>query len=108
IDPDGLDPVVAEAEKKGIPVISVDSVIDHKAVDVQVGVDNSEASKRMGEYFNENAAELFGDKEIQLGVVSALNAPVQVNRQDSFLETIKGNNVNVTDIVDGENVQEKA
>ncbi|MRG88141.1 substrate-binding domain-containing protein [Salinibacillus xinjiangensis] len=108
IDPGALNPVVEKVEEAGISLISVDSVIEHEAVDVQIGVDNSEESVRMGEYFNEFKEEHWGDKEVKLGIVSALNAPIQVNRQDSFLETVESDSVEVVDIVDGENVQEKA
>ncbi|WP_156290963.1 substrate-binding domain-containing protein [Oceanobacillus salinisoli] len=107
IDAGSLLPVVEKAESEGIPVISVDSVIQHDSVDVQIGVDNSEESIKLGEYFNEYANENFSDGA-KLGVVGALNAFVQVNRQDSFLETVESNGINVVDIVDSENVQEKA
>lgn len=109
IDAGALIPVVEKAEEEGIVIISVDSVIEHETVDSQIGVDNKESSKVLGEYFNEYAAENWGDKEPQLGVVGALNAAIQVIRQDSFLETVEsGSNANLVNIVDGENVQEKA
>lgn len=101
-DPGSLDPVVERAEEEGIIVISVDSVIENEAVDVQIGVDNAEESKRLAEYFN----EYWEGEDVKLGVISALNAPIQVNRQDSFTEAI--DNTDVVDILDGENVQEQA
>lgn len=109
IDAKSLLPIVEKAEDEGIAIISVDSVIEHETVDVQIGVDNSEGSIALGEYFNDYVEDNWPDKEAQLGVVTALNAAIQVVRQDSFLDTVEAeNDTNVVDIVDSENVQEKA
>lgn len=101
-DPGSLNPVVEKAKEEGIIIISVDSIIESDAVDVQIGVDNAEESERLAEYFN----EYWGDEEVNLGVITALNAPIQVNRQDSFVDSTE--NTDIVDILDGENVQEKA
>lgn len=108
IDPGALNPIVEKVGEAGLPIISVDSVIEHDAVDVQIGVGNEEESIKMGEYFNEYLEENWSGEDVELGVVSAMSSPIQINRQDSFLETVENDNVNVVDIVDGENVQEKA
>lgn len=108
IDPGALTPVVEKVAEAGLPIISVDSVIDHEAVDVQIGVGNSEESVKLGEYFNEYLAENWSGEEVEIGVVGAMSSPIQIERQDSFLETVEGDQVTVLDIVDGENVQEKA
>ncbi|MGY4690890.1 substrate-binding domain-containing protein [Salibacterium sp. K-3] len=109
IDVEGMEPIVTEAEEAGIPVVSIDSVIDHEGVDVQVGVDNYESSVKLGEYFNDYMEEEWGDEQVRLGSVSALNSPIQVNREAGFLDTILENdNVEHVNTVDGENVQEQA
>ncbi|WP_233269479.1 substrate-binding domain-containing protein [Alteribacillus sp. YIM 98480] len=109
IDVEAMKPIVDKAEEEGIPVISIDSVIEHDGVDVQIGVDNYESSVELGEYFNEYAEEQWGDEEVKIGAISALNSPIQINRQDGFMDTILENeNVELVNTVDGENVQEKA
>ncbi|SDH65478.1 substrate-binding domain-containing protein [Alteribacillus bidgolensis] len=109
IDVEAMKPIVDKAEEEDIPVISIDSVIEHEGVDVQIGVDNYESSVELGEYFNEYAEEQWGDEEVKIGAISALNSPIQINRQDGFMDTILENeNVELVNTVDGENVQEKA
>lgn len=108
IDPGALNPVVEKAEEAGIPIISVDAVIEHEAVDVQIGVGNEAESVKLGEYFNEYVAENWADEEVELGVVGAMNSVIQIARQESFLDTIESDQVKVLNAVDGENVQEKA
>lgn len=105
IDTNGIIPAMQDADKAGIPVISVDSIVEDESVSVQIGVDNRKASEELAAYFNEFAPGHW-DGEVQLGVVGALNSTIQVNRQDGFTETVE--NVNIVNIVDGENVQEKA
>lgn len=101
-DPGSLNPVIEKAKEEGIIIISVDTIIESDAVDVQIGVDNAEESVNLAAYFN----DYWGDEEVNLGVITALNAPIQVNRQDSFIDSIE--NAEIVDILDGENVQEKA
>lgn len=109
IDVSSMEPIVADAEEAGIPVISIDSVIEHEAVDVQVGVDNYESSVELGEYFNEYAEEEWGDEDVQLGAVSALNSEIQINREEGFMDTVlEEDNIELMNTVDGENVQETA
>ncbi|WP_017471525.1 substrate-binding domain-containing protein [Amphibacillus jilinensis] len=103
IDPGALMPVVEQAADAGIPLISVDSVIDHESINVQIGVDNSEESVRLAEYFNE-----YWDGAADIGIVSALNSPIQINRQDSFVDTVEAGGSDIISVVDGENVQENA
>src|SRR5690625_3036874 len=109
VDRDTLIPLVEEADEEGIIIISVDSVIEHDTVDVQIGVDNSESSKDLAEYFNNYVKDNHPEGSPKLGVVGALNAAVQVIRQDSFLDEVeKGSDVELINIVDSQNVQEKA
>ncbi|WP_054637308.1 substrate-binding domain-containing protein [Thalassobacillus sp. C254] len=109
IDVEAMKPIVERAEEEGIPVISIDSIIEHDAVDVQIGVDNYDSSVELGHYFNEYAEETWGDEDIKIGAVSALNSPIQINRQDGFMDTILENeNIELVNTVDGENVQERA
>lgn len=53
IDAKGMEPVVEKAKNAGIKIISIDSVIENDAVDVQIGVDNYQSSVQLGEYFNQ-------------------------------------------------------
>ncbi|OLS38371.1 sugar ABC transporter substrate-binding protein [Alkalihalophilus pseudofirmus] len=109
IDAKGMEPAVEKAKEAGIYVVSIDSVIESDAVDVQVGVDNYESSVELGEYFNEFLASEFPDENVKLGVVGALNSEIQINREDGFKDTvITDENINIINTVDGENVQERA
>nr|TXF85400.1 sugar ABC transporter substrate-binding protein [Alkalicoccus halolimnae] len=109
IDVEAMDPIVESAEEEGIPVISIDSVIENEGVDVQIGVDNYESSVKLGEYFNNYMEEEWGEEAIEMGAVGALNSPIQINRQDGFMDTIlEDDQVDLVNTVDGENVQERA
>ncbi|WNS73666.1 substrate-binding domain-containing protein [Bacillus sp. DTU_2020_1000418_1_SI_GHA_SEK_038] len=109
IDSGGMKSVVEKAKKAGIYIISVDSIIQSDAVDVQIGVDNYESSVELGKYFNEFIKSQYDGQKIKLGVVGALNSPIQINREDGFKDTIANNeNLEIVNTVDGENVQEKA
>jgi ribose transport system substrate-binding protein len=108
IDTNGIVPAMEKASQAGIPVISVDSIVDSKAVNVQIGVDNRKASQELGVFFNDYAKKNLKGK-VKMGVVGALNSTIQVDRQDGFIETVKKTpDLKVVDIVDGQNVQEKA
>jgi ribose transport system substrate-binding protein len=108
IDTKGIVPAMEEAARANIPVISVDSVVDSDAVSVQIGVDNAESSKELGDFFNEYAKDNMKEA-VKMGVVGALNSTIQVSRQDAFLDTVKQTpDLKVVNIVDGQNVQQKA
>ncbi|WP_339211669.1 substrate-binding domain-containing protein [Aeribacillus sp. FSL K6-8210] len=109
IDSNGMKSVVEKAKNAGIPIISVDSVIESDAVDVQIGVDNYESSVQLGKYFNDYVNKEWKDKPIKLGTIGALNSEIQIKREDGFKDTISGNkNLKIVNTVDGQNVQEKA
>ncbi|PLR81632.1 sugar ABC transporter substrate-binding protein [Bacillus canaveralius] len=109
IDSKGMESVVEQAKEAGIHIISVDSVIESDAVDVQIGVDNYESSVELGEYFNDYLKSEWDGKPVKLGTVGALNSEIQIKREDGFKDTVSGNdNLQIVNTVDGENVQEKA
>ncbi|PLR75737.1 sugar ABC transporter substrate-binding protein [Bacillus sp. V3-13] len=109
IDSKGMESVVEQAKEAGIHIISVDSVIESDAVDVQIGVDNYESSVELGEYFNDYLKSEWDGKSVKLGTVGALNSEIQIKREDGFKDTVSGNdNLQIVNTVDGENVQEKA
>lgn len=107
IDTEGIQPAVEEADEAGIPVVAIDAIVDNPTVDVQVGVDNSEAGAQMGEFFNEWASGE-GLDSAQLGIVSALNSTIQIERQDSFEATVQEAGHETVQVVDGQNQQEEA
>jgi len=109
IDAKGMEPVVEKAKNAGIKIISIDSVIENDAVDVQIGVDNYQSSVQLGEYFNQYVEEKYGDQPVKVGTVGALNSEIQINREDGFKDTItQSEEVELVNTVDGENVQERA
>lgn len=107
IDTEGIQPAIEDAEEAGIPVVAIDAIVDNPAVDAQIGVDNSDAAAQMGEYFNEWASDQ-GIESAQLGIVSALNSTIQIEREDAFEETVKEAGHEIVQVVDGQNQQEQA
>ncbi|SOS19406.1 sugar ABC transporter substrate-binding protein [Pseudomonas syringae pv. cerasicola] len=72
IDVNGIKPAVTAAAQAGIPVVAIDAVINGDNA-VQVGVDNREAARQIGQYTGEYInRELAGKASI--GVVGALGS----------------------------------
>jgi ribose transport system substrate-binding protein len=107
IDVEGIRPAIEKAADKGIPVVAIDAIVKSPAVDVQVGVDNADAARQMGDFFND-WAEREGIDSARIGVVGALNSFIQIERQDAFEETVKEAGHEIVQVVDGRNQQEEA
>lgn len=107
IDVEGIRPALEKAADAGIPVIAIDAIVDSPAVDTQVGVDNAAAAEDMGAFFNE-WAQNEGIDSARIGVVSALNSFIQIDRQDAFEATVKEADHEIVQVVDGKNQQEEA
>lgn len=107
IDVEGIRPALEEAADAGIPVVAIDATVDSPAVDVQVGVDNTDAAKQMGQFFNDWAQQE-GIDSAQIGIVGALNSFIQIERQDAFEVTVKDAGHEIVQVVDGKNQQEEA
>ncbi|WP_139691687.1 ABC transporter substrate-binding protein [Sporolactobacillus terrae] len=108
IDTKGVIPAMKQAANAHIPVISIDAIVKSKAVSTQIGVDNAESSKELGEYVNKYIKDTMKEPA-KLGVVGALNSFIQVMRQDAFLDTVKQTSgLKVLNVVDGKNVQQTA
>lgn len=108
IDVKGVIPAMEKAAKAKIPVVSIDAIVDSKAVSTQVGVDNAQSSVELGNYFNDYVKKNMKDP-VRMGVVGALNSFIQVNRQNAFVKTVKKTSgLKVVNIVDGKNVQQTA
>ncbi|MCY0386600.1 substrate-binding domain-containing protein [Robbsia sp. Bb-Pol-6] len=107
IDVNGIKPAIAEAKKAGIPVITIDSIVQGDNA-VQVGVDNKKVSESIGKLSADYASKnLHG--HAQVGVVGALNSYIQNVRADGFkagLAAAPGSRIVAT--VDGQNVQDQA
>lgn len=108
IDTKGVIPAMKEAANAHIPVISIDAIVKSDAVSTQIGVDNAESSKELGQYVNKYIKDNMKEPA-KLGVVGALNSFIQVMRQNAFLDTVKQTpSLKVVNIVDGKNVQQTA
>lgn len=99
-------PAVRAASDAGVKVIAVDMQIDDPAVSANVGVDNRAGGSIMGELVADDAAES-GVDGATVGIVGALNSEIQNARADGFQDAL-GGEVEVVQIVDGQNRQEKA
>ena len=107
IDVEGIKPAVEKAADAGIPVVAIDAIVDSPAVDSQVGVDNTDAARQMGAFFNDWAQQE-GIDQARIGIVGALNSSIQIERQDAFEATVKGAGHEIIQVVDGKNQQEEA
>lgn len=108
IDVNGIKPAVTAAKQAGIPVVAIDAVINGDNA-VQVGVDNREAARQIGQYTGEYInRELAGKASV--GVVGALGSYVQNLRLDGFREGLAktASQAKIVNTVDGNNVQDTA
>lgn len=103
IDTDGIKPSVAKAAAAGIPVVAVDAIVDAPGISTQVGTANAEGGAQIGD----KLAELANDTGT-VGIVSALNSTIQLERQKGFTDTVTAAGMTVGTVVDGRNIQENA
>lgn len=108
IDVNGIMPAVKEAAAANIPVIAIDAILPAGPQAAQVGVDNIEGGRIIGQYFVDYVQKEMGC-QARLGIVGALNSAIQNQRQKGFEETLKSNpKITIANVVDGQNVQDKA
>ncbi|MEO1089692.1 MAG: substrate-binding domain-containing protein [Pseudomonadota bacterium] len=108
IDVNGVMPAVEAAHEAGIPVVAVDAILPEGPQIAQVGVDNAEAGKLIGEHFVTYMNDEMGG-EAKLGIVGALNSFIQNVRQEGFEEVVaSAPGVTMAGVVDGRNVQDNA
>ena len=108
IDPDGIGSSIRAADKAGIPVASVDSVLPPGPQKVEITVDNVAAGQQIGAFYVDYVKKTMGGKA-SLGIVGALNSNLQLARQKGF-ESVTGGEAGVTKVgvVDGRNIQDQA
>ncbi|MGE5553400.1 MAG: substrate-binding domain-containing protein [Betaproteobacteria bacterium] len=108
VDPVGVIPAIKEAVKAGFPVIAVDAQPKTDAIATFIGTANYDAGKEMGEWVAQYIKKHMGGKA-NIGIVSAFNSPIQLDRQRGFEEVVKKlPGVKIVSIVDGKNVREEA
>lgn len=107
IDVKGIRPALHTAKKAGLNVIAVDAIVQDKAVDVQVGIDNTKAGQLIGDFFNRWAKDQHR-RGVSIGEISALNSFIQIQRQKGFEREVKADGNEIAQVVDGKNVQEDA
>ncbi|MFL4476471.1 substrate-binding domain-containing protein [Paeniglutamicibacter sp. MACA_103] len=103
IDTEGIKPAIQAADKAGVKIVAVDGIVEDPAVSSQVGTSNEESGAQMGEFL----AKLANDTG-EVGVVSALNSTIQLERQKGFEDAVMTKGMSMGTIVDGKNVQETA
>jgi ribose transport system substrate-binding protein len=107
IDVNGIKPAITEAKKAGIPVVTIDAIVNGDN-DVQVGVDNRKVGTDIGTYTANYIRQSLGGKA-QVGVVGALNSYIQNVRLDGFKAGLAAApNAKIVATVDGQNVQDQA
>jgi ribose transport system substrate-binding protein len=103
IDTEGIKPSLQAAAKAGVKIVAVDGIVSDTSVLAQVGTSNEKSGAQMGDFL----ADLAGNTG-EVGVVSALNSTIQLERQKGFEDAIKDKGMTVGTVVDGKNVQETA
>ena len=78
-----------------------------EALEAFIGTANYEAGLEIGEWTADHIVENMNGKA-NIGVVSAFNSVVQLDRQKGFLTVTQIPGVKVLSIVDGKNVHEEA
>ncbi|MCI2421661.1 substrate-binding domain-containing protein [Saccharopolyspora sp. K220] len=103
VDTDGIKPAIRRANAAGVPVVAVDATVDDPAVSAQVGTANAAGGKQLGE-----ALLAISGGQGEIGVVSALNSTIQLERQKGFADEVTAHGMRIGTVVDGRNVQENA
>lgn len=107
IDVNGIMPAVKQASDAGIPVVAIDAILPDGPQKSQIGVDNGKAGADMGAYFLDYVKKNMGGKA-KVGIVGALNSYIQNVRQKGFEDAIKGDGIETSGVVDGQNIQDNA
>jgi ribose transport system substrate-binding protein len=107
IDANGIKPAIADAVKAGIPVLTVDTMVNGANI-ASVGVDNKESGRELGKLVGKYLIEANGSHDV--GVVGALNSFIQNLRLDGFKEGLASADpkAKIVATVDGQNVQNVA
>lgn len=98
---------ISQAEEAGIPIVTLDTYIDHPNVLALIGVPQYEASLEFGRYVAGYIAGAM-DGEAKVGLMIA-SSEVQIARRDGFVEALKS--VPGAEVVaegDGRNILETA
>lgn len=108
VDPNAIGAAITAADKAGIPVASVDAVLPPGPQKVQISVDNEKAGVEIGQFYVDYVKKTMGGKA-SLGIVGALNSPLQLLRQNGF-ESVTSKEAGITKVgvVDGRNIQDQA
>ena len=108
IDVNGVMPSIDDAAAAGIYVVAVDGILPAGPQIAQVGVDNALAGQLMAIHLL-GYLDGSGAKDVELGIVGALNSFIQNVRQKGFEDGIAGDSrIKNVGIVDGRNVQDNA
>lgn len=99
---------ITYAHGKGTHIVAVDAILKSPAVDSQIGVDNEAAGKKLGDYYCTWARTHLPQGKGKIGVVAALNSPIQIQRQNGFVNTAKACGGSIVQTVDGQNVESTA
>lgn len=99
---------IEEAEAAGIPMVTLDTAIDHPNILSLIGVEQYETSREFGRYV---AGYIAGqmDGEAQVGLMIA-SSEVQIARRDGFVDALTATlpGVEVVAEGDGRNILERA
>lgn len=86
---EGVLPAIDKAEAAGIPVVAIDTPINHDHVSTCISWDNFETGKVLGEYMKSYTEEHFADKEeVNLVIINAPAYPHLVKRDEGMMSVL--------------------
>lgn len=103
-DNTALIPAIDRAVAAGVKVVTTDGqVTGDSKVSTWVGTANSDGGKQLGKFLLKQTKG-----KGTVGVVSALNSGIQIQRQNGFQNTVKAGGMKIGKVVDGHNVNDQA
>lgn len=86
---EGILPAITKAEEADIPVVAIDTPIDHSHVSTCITWDSYETGRVLGEYMKAYTEEHFADKEqVNLVMINAPAYPHLVKRDEGLLSVL--------------------
>ena len=107
---EGIIPAIQRAQDAGIPVIAIDTPIDHPHVSTTISWDNYATGVELGERVRDYVENNFADRDtLNLVMINAPSYPHLVMRDEGFLSVINGvDKIKVVATQDAAGVRETA
>lgn len=108
LDPYGILSSITDAATLGIPTIAVDARVAVPPAATFIGVDNFAGGETVGSFLSSYLDARHIDA-VTVGIVSALNSPIQIERLNGFVTAVRRDSrIKLSGTVDSQNIQENA